>query len=304
MPLTEKYPNLSRSTLRRHLRKVSLLYFLHGWISRICFEISAITHTLHWQATRHRRLTQPQALPIPPPRLRHRVHGALELNSFLSTGYCNFSDLISIIENTNLQSGSGLSILDFGCGCSRTLRHFLHSKPEWRYYATDIDEEAMRWNSRYLPDNVAWSLNNIRPPLQFRDAQFDVILAVSVFTHLDEQLQFAWLREFSKVLKKSGIVIASIHGSTVWESSEEWSRRLQENGFLHLQTNTGIRNFARTPKHYQTTLHSSDYITKKWGEKFDDIQVLEHCINNTQDAVILSQPRKNDPASRPSVISN
>ncbi len=48
----------------------------------------------------------------------------------------------------------------------------------------DIDPQAIAWCRRSLPF-AAFSTNNSRPPLGFPDQSFDLVTAISVFTHLD-----------------------------------------------------------------------------------------------------------------------
>lgn len=275
---------------RTELKKIPILYAIHGFCKRLVFEVKAVIHTLIWFFRNTYHYGTNHSLPIPPPRLRHRVHGNLDLNSFLNEGRRNYESLRTLIDESEAANIDCPTVLDFGCGCGRNLRHLLIEKSHWRYYATDIDEEAILWNSRSLPGNVQWLINNCRPPLPFPDNQFDIILAVSVFTHIDEELQFAWLKEFQRVLADSGIVIATIHGKAVWGDSAEWSQLLAEKGILHLRTNTGIRNHARTPDYYQTTLHTPTYVTQNWSKEFAGVSLVERGIGGVQDAVVLSKP--------------
>lgn len=268
-----------------------MIYALTGFANRLIFECRASCHTAIWWLTTMNEQPANRILPIPPPRLRHRVHGGLDSRSFLSTGQAISQSLIHIIDNSELQNKKSPLLLDFGCGCGRSLRHFLSERKDWRFVATDIDAQAIDWNSRHLSGSVEWATNAVEPPLPYRSKSFDVILAISIFTHLDEKLQFAWLKEFQRLLTDTGIVITSIHGESVWESSDDWSVQIAQSGILHLHTNVGIRNFARTPAHYQTTLHSPDYIYSHWSQYFGSITVDERGIDGVQDAVILSQPR-------------
>ena len=50
------------------------------------------------------------------------------------------------------------------------------------------------------------------PPLPFPDAYFDLVVAYSVFTHLEREVQKAWLAEMRRVLAPSGLLLATVHG--------------------------------------------------------------------------------------------
>ena len=59
----------------------------------------------------------------------------------------------------------------------------------------DINPKAVEWCRSHL-DFAEVALNEIEPPLPYPAQMFDFVYALSVFTHLDEDLQHAWLREF------------------------------------------------------------------------------------------------------------
>ena len=94
-----------------------------------------------------------------------------------------------------------------------------------------------------------------QPPTKFEDGAFDAILAISVFTHLDQDLQNAWLAELKRIARPGGIVLASVH-------SEKAARRLRGSAASAL-TRDGIV-FVRHdvmpkifPAFYQTTYHAT-----------------------------------------------
>ena len=47
------------------------------------------------------------------------------------------------------------------------------------------------------------------PPLPFDDGFFDFVFSISVFTHIPEDMQFAWLSELRRVLKVGGTALLS-----------------------------------------------------------------------------------------------
>ena len=90
------------------------------------------------------------------------------------------------------------SVLDFGCGCGRVTRY-------WSGFAgsvagSDIDGPAVAW----CRSNLAFARfeqNRLEPPLAFERESFDLVYALSVFTHLTGELQLAWRDELRRVLR-------------------------------------------------------------------------------------------------------
>lgn len=120
-------------------------------------------------------------------------------------------------------------MLDFGCGCGRTLRWFNGSEPH--LHGTDIDAEAIGWCQKNL-HFADFEMNEGLPPLDYADETFDLIYAISVFTHLDEERQFLWLDELKRATKPGGIVLLTVHGEHARKVlPDEEAREVEQNGF-------------------------------------------------------------------------
>jgi SAM-dependent methyltransferase len=55
--------------------------------------------------------------------------------------------------------------------------------------------------------------NSLAPPLPFEGGRFGLVYALSVFTHLPEALQSAWMDEVRRVLRPGGHLVFTTHGS-------------------------------------------------------------------------------------------
>jgi SAM-dependent methyltransferase len=55
-------------------------------------------------------------------------------------------------------------------------------------------------------------VTELEPPLPYEDGSFGLIYAFSVFTHLTEALQHAWMRECARVLRPGGLLLISTMG--------------------------------------------------------------------------------------------
>lgn len=101
------------------------------------------------------------------------------------------------------------AVLDFGVGCGRIARHWPLEGPEW--HACDHDERLVSWCAWNLP-HLTLGKNLITPPTGYADASFDFVYAISVFTHLDEQLQHRWMAEMRRLLRPDGRLLFTTHG--------------------------------------------------------------------------------------------
>lgn len=252
-----------------------------GNVLRRLYHRTFLPLTYAGQAARDERLkTQCDLAAIPPPRLRHRVHGATDLKSFLDVGRANFAALNAALGKTCVAREDAWTVLDFGCGCGRTALWWTRRFADRRFFGVDIDAEAIAWDRDNLPG--VFEVIDPRPPTRFEGGSFDVILAISVFTHLDRDLQDAWLEELRRIARPGGVVLASVHSDQAARRLPGGARNaLGRNGIVFIRHNAMPNVF---PDFYQTTYHSRDYVERHWSRFF---QVVDYVGLGDQDLVVL-----------------
>jgi SAM-dependent methyltransferase len=223
--------------------------------------------------------------PLPPSYLRSRVHGVPDLESFLRVGSCCASDILKVLEEQGVfRPGEEPDILDFGAGCGRTLLWMKRLARPARFHGTDIDAEAIDW----CAENLGFAdvrVNRAVPPLDYADGQFDAIYSISVFTHLNEELQFRWLDELRRVTKPGGWVLLTLHGRDRYqELGQPWTARIEHEGILVVPTKFWKGIF---PEWYQNTYHTREYVYTQFGKYFEVSAYLPSGLNGHQDIVVL-----------------
>ena len=237
----------------------------------------------------------------PPARLRYRVHGKLDRESFLRTGEILAQDIRDLCALEGRDIFSHQRILDFGCGSGRVIRNFQDAPPSCELYGTDIDAELVTWCREHL-QGIRWSTNGFQPPLPYHSDTFDLIYAVSVFTHLNEEFQRAWLAELRRVAKPGATVILTVHGEYVIGTLPAvYQNRVHSDGFMFLTGATGRLKLDGLPDFYQTAYHTQEYIEREWSAYFEVVRYVERGINNHQDAVILRARRVDVQGNQPRV---
>lgn len=269
-------------SLRDRLRSVKILYELYGVLKYLSLRLRAGYHGLNDRLT-----YKGNGLPIPPPMLRYRVHGSIDRFSFLKVGEQCAKDISAAIASQGLRMGQFGKVLDFGCGCGRVIRHFLKEGEPGRFTGTDIDPDSIAWCSANVLA-VEWKVNQPMPPTSFPDGGFDFIYVISVFTHLDEDYQNAWLKELARITKPGGHLLLTIHGRHVYGTlPPEDQAAIGTKGFLFKVGRTGRLKLDGLPDFYQGAYHSPEYIQREWSRYFKVLGHLERGINNHQDAILL-----------------
>jgi SAM-dependent methyltransferase len=164
-------------------------------------------------------------------------------------------------------SFEGKRVLDFGCGAGRTLRHFLREAATAEIWGCDLDAESIEWLEGNLSPPLRVFRNDADPPLPQPDGYFDLIWAVSVFTHLVESWS-AWLLELRRVLRPDGLLVATFMGEGMSEiiAGEPWD-----------EARTGM-NVLRYGQPWELggpmVLHSPWWIEEHWGRAFEVLEIV------------------------------
>ena len=215
------------------------------------------------------------------------MHGSKDLPAFERIGRTVSFNIYSALRSASITLPTKAQILDFGCGCGRVVRYFYNLHEKSAFFGTDTDEEAIAWCQTNLAEIGSFSENKALPPLPFGDKYFDFVYSISVFTHLPEDLQFAWLEELRHVTKQHGYVLISTHGPELFPVRHQaLRRRLMPAGFFY-SAGLGSRDFHIF---YQTAFHTETYITSRWSKFFEIVGIIKKGIANHQDIVICRRP--------------
>lgn len=220
---------------------------------------------------------------VPSAALRERVSGSSSAETFESIGRTIATDLLDAKVLHQIALPSEARVLDFGCGCGRVLRH-LAPQCIGKFDGVDIDAEAIAWCKANL--SSGFSHNAEWPPLPFDDEQFDLIYSVSVFTHLPEEMQIAWLTELRRIAKPEAWLLLSVHAPELMPRDAAALDQMAEHGFVYLRgaPTEGLPDF------YRVAYHAETYIRRVWGELFQIEAVRPQWVNNHQDLVV-ARPR-------------
>lgn len=216
--------------------------------------------------------------PLPPRRLMVRVTGTGDADWFLRSGRAGFDAIAAHAPLAELQS-----VLDFGCGCGRVTRW-------WRDFdgtvaGSDVNGPAVEWCRANLPF-ARFERNALAPPLVFEDESFDLVYALSVFTHMTAELQLAWRDELRRVLRPGGRLLLTTHGRSYVPRLTDAERARFERGELVVRwADVAGTNLC-------SAYHPESYLRDTFADGFAFLELEAEGArgNPTQDLVLLRKP--------------
>lgn len=233
-----------------------------------------------------------QNLPLPDETRRFRVIGTHSEEPFLRGGFTDFMRMRQLLKRLVHKDYSDFrSILDWGCGCGRVARHFSEVKHA-QFTGADIDGDNIEWCAENLKFGRFEKLS-LFPPTVFSDREFDLIYGISVFTHLREEAQDAWLEELHRISKPGALIMVTCHGATTLnyarlnkEQLDFLFSTIEEQGFYITASNDQINEFIDDQDYYVNVNHSHKYIHEHWGKYFQILDIVPGFIY-THDMVVM-----------------
>ena len=214
----------------------------------------------------------------PPAHLRHRVHGSESIFDYLSLGHIVAADIDNLVKSGVINVPKTARVLDFGCGPGRVAAWIRQNHPGWKIFGTDIDAEAIVWARSHIPDIATFQWNQPVPPLDYSDSTFDFVYSISIFTHLPEDMQHAWLRELARVTRRGGWLVLTTHSETLLSPGA----KMPDSGFYYA-VGPGTEGL---PSFYQTSFQTSAYIQRTWQQYFRVKKIISRGLAAHQDLVI------------------
>jgi SAM-dependent methyltransferase len=197
-------------------------------------------------------------------------------------------------------------ILDFGCGCGRMLRFMNNLSGVWSVHGCDVNLHHVRWCQSNL-NSIQTAQCSPQPPLPYDDEVFNLVYALSVFSHLSEFNAALWLEELRRVLRPGGVAILTTHGVPALEiirdseahqhmfgldrqSIIEILSQFKERSFVFQRYSNDVLRNANAGEEYGNTFIHPDYLFQKWDAA--GLRVLRHIpggVRGWQDIVVLQK---------------
>jgi SAM-dependent methyltransferase len=152
----------------------------------------------------------------------------------------------------------------------------------------DIDADNIAWCRQAYPGGTFHTVP-LQPPTELAGNTFDLVIGLSVLTHLREDDQWRWLAELRRITRPGALLLLSVMGPTLFAYSgtpPHLIRRLQQEGYIDLSHGPTLDAVINDNEYYRVAWHSHDYIVRRWSEYFD-VLAIEDALASAQDLVVL-----------------
>lgn len=216
-----------------------------------------------------------------------RVIGVPDLPAFLRGGATIAKRVEQLLlERFDRPLASFEAVLDWGSGAGRVSR----------YLATmctgltgiDIDPDNIALCARSLP-NARFLPVGLEPPTPLPEGGFDLVLGLSVLTHLNEAMQHAWLAELRRLTRPGALLLLSVQGAAqtaLYRTPEACTQETHCLGIRDGGANGQLSAVLGDDSYYRDVMHSPDYILTAWARHFEVLDIVEGVASN-QDLVLL-----------------
>ncbi|WP_018411630.1 class I SAM-dependent methyltransferase [Methyloversatilis thermotolerans] len=224
---------------------------------------------------------------MPSPDQIERVIGSANLPSFRLGGATIVKHYEHLLhERFDRPIASFRSILDWGCGAGRLSRYLSLLSPA--VTGIDIDADNIACCRDSLP-GARFLAVDLMPPTPFADCSFDLVIGLSVLTHLDEAVQDAWLEELWRITQPEALLLLSVQGlpqMALYRTPPALYLETHETGILDVGANAQLQAVIDDAEYYRNVMHSPDYIMTRWARWFDVLDIIPGTAG-TQDVVLL-----------------
>jgi len=201
--------------------------------------------------------------PVPPPHLAFDAYNHTNWKSYFDSGLMH-AKVIADILNKEMMTDNSIRIFEWGSGPGRVIRH-LQAELRYKYielYGSDYNAESIKW-CRDNIKGIRFFINQAKPPFPFEADFFDCIYAISVFTHLSEEMHFEWIRELRRVMKPNGLLILTTHGDSSRDRLLLREKQLYDSGKLI------VRGDVKEGKKWYLAYHPPRFIKNKLLKNFN-----------------------------------
>jgi len=261
------------------------------WLKRILGKLglapAAFRMRERWRSLKRgeRAAQSADGLPVPPAKLIVLVTGSADAKWYTEGGKLSAESICRTLSDAGVSIARLQTIIDFGCGCGRVIRY-------WRpltaatLHGADQNPDLVAWCRQNLPF-AEFQSNTLEPRLDYADQQFEFAYALSVFTHMPEDLQQPWMTELWRILRPGGYLLITTQGDEYLQKLTETERASYGAGRIV------VRYGQAAGSNLCSVYHPETYVRQRLQGRFSMVLSRPRGAagNGNQDIYLLRKPQ-------------
>jgi 2-polyprenyl-3-methyl-5-hydroxy-6-metoxy-1,4-benzoquinol methylase len=225
------------------------------------------------------------------PALRY-YHG---VRMYFEGGEWNAAEVDKVLRDVGFSLRDAGSMLEFACGYGRLTRHLVHMISPSRITGSDIDPRAVEFVTEQF--GIRGFPSTASPEDLHHDRRYELIVVVSLFSHLPSDTWGPWLTRLHGLLEDDGLLLFSTLGTHAYEvnipDSDRPAFQTITEGFFY---NTSNETRGRlSGDQYGVAYVSEDYVRGAVKRSFDGrmLTFVPRALNGFQDVYVLQRAAAN-----------
>ncbi len=212
--------------------------------------------------------------------------------SYYFNGQLAVWQMLSLLKKSSFNIRTASHIMEFGCGTAQKIRLFRRIKGV-KLTGTDVFANSVDWCKGQI-GGIRFYLNELNPPLTFaNDDEFDLIFALSVFTHIPLDAQQVWLEEPRRVMRPGGYFYCTLLGSRHIRVmlNDNQRAKLAAEGELTLNADDPEASYSTQVTGSWDVFQTRNEVLRSFGEVFEVMDYISgETVSMNQDIIIVRKP--------------
>jgi SAM-dependent methyltransferase len=250
---------------RADIRRVFAQWHVLPLMDSLHFHLSA----LRYMRSNRRFLATRADFALPPDRQLHETY-RLDYAAYAEDGLATAKELMERCR-PHLRRVP-LDVLEWGCGVARLTRH-LSKLPDVRSVTgADVNTGMIGWNIGNIPEVEFHEISH-EPPTPFVGEGFDLVMAVSVFTHIPGGSHDEWMEEIRRILRPGGLFLFTTQGMGFMSKLSQRERaHLLKHGYL-------TRDYPQRGHRMMSTFHDPGFVVDLLNGRFEILNFSDGAVD-------------------------
>jgi SAM-dependent methyltransferase len=207
---------------------------------------------------------------------------------YFGGGERNVAELEKVLGEVGCSLREADSALEFACGSGRLTRHFVRRMSPAKLTVSDIDRRAVDFVRQTFEVDGFYAASE--PEKLIHDHRYDLIVVVSLFSHLPMHTWTRWLKRLDEMLTVDGLLVFS---TLLWDTGGipviDEQKEAFELGFLYSERNETRGRLGGGE--YGTTFVRKEFVTQAVSENFRGrlVKYFPRALNGVQDVYVLQR---------------